>query len=54
MGENDFFEKGYIKPYTRIGPYIVGILLGYAITYFKNNPSYERTFKKVKIFQNFF
>jgi len=47
LGKNDFFKKGYVKPYTRIGPYIIGILLGYALLFFKNSPKYERIFKRV-------
>ncbi|XP_054713019.1 nose resistant to fluoxetine protein 6-like [Uloborus diversus] len=28
---SDYFEKLYIKPYTRIGPYLIGILTGYLL-----------------------
>ncbi|XP_052226413.1 nose resistant to fluoxetine protein 6-like [Dreissena polymorpha] len=28
-GISDYFDDYYIKPYTRIGPYVIGMLLGY-------------------------
>ncbi|XP_035220831.1 nose resistant to fluoxetine protein 6-like [Stegodyphus dumicola] len=34
---SDYFEKLYIKPYTRIGPYLVGMFLGYLL--FKSKKS---------------
>lgn len=29
---NSYYQNIYIKPYCRIGPYIVGILLAYAMS----------------------
>jgi hypothetical protein len=39
---SDFMDKIYMKPYARMGPYIVGLLLGYIIN------SIDRTKFKIK------
>lgn len=38
LGGVDFFNQVYSKPWCRIGPYIVGILLGYYLQICKRNP----------------
>lgn len=37
----DFFKLVYIKPWCRIGPFIIGILLGYALHTCKDNPDFK-------------
>ncbi|GBN33453.1 hypothetical protein AVEN_184335-1, partial [Araneus ventricosus] len=41
---SDFFDKIYTKPYTRVGPYLLGLVLAYYLYKWKqNNP------KKLKL-----
>ena len=42
---NSYYKNVYIKPYCRMGPYIIGILVGYLILHKK-----ELTLTKVIIF----
>lgn len=44
---NSYYKNVYIKPYCRIGPYIVGILVGYMLLHKK-----ELILKKVLFFNN--
>ena len=36
--EKNYMEWFYIKPWTRFGPYIIGILLGYILHSTKSRP----------------
>jgi hypothetical protein len=43
----DVFRDVYIKPWTRIGPFLIGIFYGFAINEVQANPGLKYLFKKV-------
>lgn len=46
---NDFFNKIYSKPYTRMGPYLVGLVLAYYVHRRKRSNAHSLNWVSINI-----
>ena len=45
---NDYYGSIYIKPYSRVGPYLVGIALGYIVYTYDTKRPLSKVIKQSK------